>query len=86
MVALIVPAMAPVSVPMTGGLAENVPLAFDNWAENVFEAANVPLIEKGTVMAPPGQIEVGVIVPVVIVWANVRLLKPAIRSQKNKQE
>ncbi|GAB3798078.1 hypothetical protein GCM10028819_18400 [Spirosoma humi] len=71
MIALIVPAVAPASVPMTGELAENVPLASDNWAENVFDAANVPLIEKGTVKAPPGQTEVGEMVPVVIVWANV---------------
>ncbi|GAB3778643.1 hypothetical protein GCM10028818_27930 [Spirosoma horti] len=88
MVALIVPAMAPDRVPMTEGLDEKAPFASDNWAENVFDAANVPLVVKVTVMFPPGQMDMGEIVPVMIVgvWEKVCVLDPTQKSQKNKQE
>lgn len=43
MVALIVPALVDVSVPIFTGLAK-LPVASDNWAVNIFPTVNVPLI------------------------------------------
>jgi hypothetical protein len=58
-------------VPITVGLAGNTPDTSDNWAEKVLLLANVPDVVNDTVTVPPvpAQMELGTIVPVVIVWA-----------------
>ncbi len=88
----IVAVMVPVAVvmdtgpPMTVGVAANVPVGPDNCTLNWLVVLNdVPEVEKGTeiVAAVPAQMFAGLIVPVVIDWANPLLNRPMVRN-KNK--
>jgi hypothetical protein len=64
-VALIVPALWDVSVPILTGVA-NEPEEFDNCAVKTFPGLKLPETVNGTFTGAPGQNSVGLMVPVVI--------------------
>ena len=65
-VALIVPELVLVSVPMLTGL-EKLPLELESCAVKMLPALKVPDMVKGTDISEPAQYELGLIFPVVII-------------------